>query len=153
MRLPICQTADCATRINARNMSRSPRLCTTQRAKATRCAHPVAVSKVRIYRRHGEQVRELQGTQRKYARGDRNRRYVCTAKIENANARMPRNYGVVYGNSRQYPVESRRIRKTISVNRAASVFNSRFRVLLRLPKNKTVRRPHGRSHRQSAHER
>jgi hypothetical protein len=78
-----------------------------------------AFSKVRIYRSHGEYLRDLHDTPRKYAKGDDYPLHACTAKIANANARAWRHYAVVYRNSPQYAAGSRRIRKTGSVNCAA----------------------------------
>lgn len=121
--------------------------------QATRHDAAVARSKVRFYRSHGEYLRESHDIPRQYAKGDESPRRACTAKMANANARALRHYAPVYGNSPQYAVGSRRIRKTGSVHCAALHFNSRRKIAWRPPKNKTVRRPHGRSHRQSIRER
>ena len=161
MRLPICRTADYSTRINARTMSLqhehgppSPR---TGRAHSPgapgagmRCNAASAASKVRIYRSYGEYLRELHGAIHKHASGDRNSRHACTARMALADAHRLRSCRSVYGNSPRYAVESRRIRKTGSVNCAASQFNTPAGITPGMHKNKTVRRPYGHSHRQSA---
>ncbi|ABK12259.1 hypothetical protein Bcen2424_5526 [Burkholderia cenocepacia HI2424] len=112
-----------------------------------------AFSKVRIYRSHGEYLRESHDTPRQHAKGDENRHHACTAKIANANACALRHYTLVYGNSPQYAAGSQRIRKTGAVNCATLHFNSAGKIAWRPHQNKTVRRPEGRSHRQSVHER
>ena len=71
-----------------------------------------ASSKVRIYRSHGETLRELHGATRQHAKGDRNLQHACTARLAQAHAHVLRNCAAVYRNSPRYPVESRRIRKT-----------------------------------------
>jgi hypothetical protein len=124
-----------------------------QQANATRRGDRAVRSKVSIYRSHGEHFRELPGTRAQCAKGDGSEQFASTAKIANADTRIARNSRAVYRNSPQYPVESRRIRKTASANRGPLPFDSRFGIAPRLPKNKTVRRPQGRSHRHSAHER
>ena len=83
-----------------------------------------ASSKVRIYRSHGETLRELHGATRQHAKGDRNSQHACTTRMAQAIAHALRNCAVVYRNSPRYPGESQRIRKTGSVNCAASQFNT-----------------------------
>lgn len=112
-----------------------------------------ASSKVRIYRSYGETLRELHGAPRKHAKGDRNSQHACTTRMAQANAHVLRNCTAVYRNSPRYAVESQRIRKTGSVDCAASQFNAPTGIAPGMHKNKTVRRPHGRSHRQSVRER
>ena len=112
-----------------------------------------ASSKVRIYRSHGETLRELHGATRQHAKGDRNSQHACTTRMAQANAHALRNCAAVYRNSPRYPGESQRIRKTGSVNCAASQFNTPSGIAPEMHTNKTVRRPHGRSHRQSVRER
>ncbi|WP_157776376.1 hypothetical protein [Burkholderia stabilis] len=66
--------------------------------QATRRDAAAPSSKVRIYRSHGEYLRELHDTTRKRAKGDENLRRICTAKIANANAHALRNCTIVYRN-------------------------------------------------------
>jgi hypothetical protein len=164
MRLPICRTADYATHVNARTMGPATRTgkppphagrarSLGSRSTGMRREAASASSKVRIYRSHGESLRELHGATRQHAKGDRNARHACTARMVRAHAHVLRDCTAVYRYSPRYAVESQRIRKTGSVDCAASQFNSPSRIAPGMHKNKTVRQPHGRSHRQSARER
>ena len=164
MRLPICRTADCSTHVNARTMVPATRAWKPS-PRAGRAHSPgahgagvqrdaaSASSKVRIYRSHGETLRELHGATRQHTKGDRNSPHACTTRMAQANAHVLHNCTAVYRNSPRYPVESQRIRKTGSVNCAASPINTPSGIAPGMHKNKTVRRPHGRSHRQSVRER
>ena len=99
MRLPICRTADYPTNVNARTMDlQYKRDATLPQPQAT-WRDAAASSKVRIYRSHGEYLRELHGTTRKHAKGDGNPQQAGTAEMANANAHALRNCTVVYRNS------------------------------------------------------
>ncbi|CAG9207389.1 hypothetical protein BVI2075_400026 [Burkholderia vietnamiensis] len=124
------------------------RIHTLQRAQwATRdgAAHP---SEVRIYRSHGEQIREPYREAAQCASGDACALHVSTAKIANGRAPCDANYALVYRNSPPNPRQSRRMCETRSFNRGELPFDTRCRIARRRPKNKTVRGPWGRSHRQ-----
>ena len=137
----------------------------TEAIAARRRAHPLgangagvqrdaasASSKVRIYRSHGETLRELHGATRQHAKGDRNSQHACTTRMAQANAHALRNCAAVYGIRRDIPANRSEFAKRdpLIARRRSSI---RHRESRRKCTNKTVRRPHGRSHRQSVRER
>ncbi|HDR8947154.1 hypothetical protein [Burkholderia vietnamiensis] len=135
-------------RIKAGNMrlhSMHSHIATSAVATRGGAAHP---SKVRIYRSHGEQIREPYRTAAQCASGDACALHISTAKIANGSAPCDANYALVYRNSPPNPRQSRRMCETRSFNRGELPFDTRCRIARRRPKNKTVRGPWGRSHRQ-----
>ena len=110
-----------------------------------------ASSKVRIYRSHGETLRELHGATRQHAKGDRNSQHACTTRMAQANAHALRNCAAV-GIRRDIPANRSEFAKRdpLIARRRSSI---RHRESRRKCTQTTVRRPHGRSHRQSVRER